>query len=264
MQLWYFRSHASQTGKVLTLSAAGAAGATLSLANNDNALTQLFQFKENGLIVSAYNASMALTSTGNGVIQLQQVQAGNQNQIWQMTGPRDPWGCLWNDGAGEVISVAPGTEAISLRQELDPPHGQLWVVETPFDCDYFLVTINNTTPNNLYITINSDVEGICPIPTTAQVPLLANTNMTFWVKYSGGLVIPVQIWDPNVSTTYSVASFVGHQKHCGLVGAKMPWFDQTNYVNGYSLSTSVEEGSKPNSLPGLGFVTVSWNGSNAA
>jgi hypothetical protein len=255
MQLWAFKSHTSTTGSVFTLAGPPQAGTAVQLASNDWAMSQLWQFTHQGYLLSAFNSSLALTGAADGSVSLQPLSAGNAWQVWTVTG--EAWTTLTCSGSGNVLTVPPNGGALTLTPPSASGHWRLWAQITKFDdCDYQLTTVTNASSHDLSICLNKDECQGHQSLSSRLTPLPANTSLTFWTRYNGGLASSVQLWDPNY-TDGSVASFITHQHNCVLKAGDV-WVSDINYIQGYTLGPAkTVEGSYADDLPGLVYMTVS-------
>jgi hypothetical protein len=215
-------------------------------------MSQLWQLTHNGYLLPALNSSLALNVSSSGSITLQPLVQGNASQVW--TRSSDAWTMLTNSATSQVISVVVNNLVMSAPKS--PAYGQLFTQNTQFNCGFLLTTVTNTTSNNLRLSLNTaQSEGKCALG-SGFTPLAANSSLTFWAQYNGGLASSVQIWDPNYSSSSSVASFITHQHNCVLKAGDV-WVDNVNFIGGYTLAvTSTAEGSYADSLPGLVYMTL--------
>jgi hypothetical protein len=250
MQIMKIQNQVFGSSVVALNASAAAPGVGLKMHSDDNALTQYFVFFGSGQIASALNSSVALSAASDGSVTLQPGNPNDQNQIWVTTDNAST--LLTNVGVQRVLTLSL-QGAVSVQPVADRPETQTWSIVNGFDCDYLITTLNNATSNNLYVTVSDSLEGVCSI--SGKVPLAAKSSLVFWTQYDGGLLVPLQIWDPSYSSSNSVVSFDAHQKGCRL-SAHEPWIDEANWVDGYKLATDVKTGSRSDGTPGTVTATI--------
>jgi hypothetical protein len=247
MQLWNITSAISTTQYSVTMQTLQV-GASLYNVINQQSLAQLWQYTYAGQLLSALNASWAITAdASSNAVTVQPVTAANPYQIWA---PRNPgsFGVLVNQGSGMALTMGPvlvqapvaASNKSQLFQETDAFNSDSWM----------LTTITNNTPNNLFVSGTAG-EGTSALNPN-KLPFVAGASLTFWSYYSGGLETSVQIWDPRWDS--SVASFDIH-----LNWRDSTWISDTNWVNGYSFSQTTTTDPPNDSTPALATVVLAYN-----
>jgi hypothetical protein len=151
---------------------------------------------------------------------------------------------------GQVVTVyTPGSPADSsvVLEPAQNTQAQQWTGMS--NCsDSLLTTMTNGTGNARSLTANA-FEGTTNL--SGSIPLPPNTTVTILSNYNGGLATGFGVWDPNYSTTDSVASFAVHRHECFLSAGKV------YYVDGNTVSNvQTQEGSYTDGIPGNASITI--------
>ncbi|WP_342375153.1 hypothetical protein NVS55_28140 [Myxococcus stipitatus] len=105
-----------------------------------------------------------------------------------------------------------------------------------------LTTVINESPNTLSVVVGvPDSTQIISLSSATLGPGGSKQNQaTVMTQYNDDNSLNVSVWDPNYSTTNSVASFVSHQKDQDSIIGKgtEPWVDTINYIGGYVISVN--------------------------
>ncbi|KAK9365154.1 hypothetical protein V1509DRAFT_414691 [Lipomyces kononenkoae] len=120
---------------------------------------------------------------------------------------------------------------------------------------YLSVTVSNQTYNTLIVSLTM-IEGENRGNSNQTVYSYLSTSMLGY--YYDGLSMQVEIYDPNISSSNSIASFVAHQHDSVFEGASC-WVDTENQNSGYSLGTAVCNTGSYQNYSGAIQVTVFYN-----
>lgn len=259
MRLIYFITDVDLNGgagPVLSIAGAPAPGASLQTAPNTSLPSQLWQFTSEGQIVSTYDSTLALSIGPNNTLIVDTLQADNEAQLWKFAGGPNDLGPIASQQTGQVLTVYSPNSPTDSAVVLEPAQNtqaQQWTGMSQ-GCDSLLTTVTNGTANALTLTATA-TEGTTNL--SGSIPLPPNTSVTILSSYDGGLATSFSVWDPNYSSTNSVASFAVHQHRCGIVSAGEVWVDTINYVDGYIVAdVQTQKGSSSDSLPGNVSVSI--------
>lgn len=258
MQLIYFITDVDLNGgagPVLSIAGAPAPGATLQTAPNTLLPSQLWQVTSQGLIISAYNSTLALTAGDNNALTVETLQPGSASQIWNLAGGQDNLVAIVNSLYSALLTVSspndPYNSAVGLAAG-NNSLAQMWSGVSQ-GCNSLLTTVTNATGNALTLTAQA-IEGTTNL--SGSIPLPPNTSVTVLSSYQNGLATGFGIWDAGYSSSNTVASFNTHQHDCVLKAGDV-WVDTINYVDGYFVTNvQTQEGSHSDSLPGNASVTI--------
>lgn len=120
-------------------------------------------------------------------------------------------------------------------------------------CDYLAITIANQTSNVLYVqgTVKQgDYSG------PSKFTLAQQQSITMMARYSFGLEVLMEVFDPNDRDRRPVASFTAHQHACVAEGGKV-WVDGTSTRGKYVLASPITNtGSVTSKVSGAAQVTI--------
>ncbi|KAK9235026.1 hypothetical protein V1525DRAFT_428116 [Lipomyces kononenkoae] len=124
---------------------------------------------------------------------------------------------------------------------------------------YLSVTVSNQTYNTLIVSLTM-IEGQNRGNSNPTVYSYLSTTLLGY--YYDGLSMQVEIYDPNISSSSCIASFVAHQHDSVFEGADC-WVDTETQNSGYSLGTPICNSGSYQDYSGAIQVTVFYNPSSS-